>query len=233
MRYLTLTALVLLFSPQVLLASVIINEVAWMGSLENPNAEWIELFNSASGSVALDGWTLSAEDGTPHIILDGKSISANGYLLLRRGAEGDYTGALGNEGEILVLKDATGAEIDRVDGSDSWAIGGSNETKDTLSLISGSFTTAKPTPCKANVSAQTSPPATEPEPEQTQSSNKKDDTTDASEPDDDEVEAVTPNLNFHRPRLSVSAGGNRTVTVGTASTFSARAFEDDGDESLL
>ena len=119
---------VLLVFPVFSSASVIINEIAWMGAPESANNEWLELFNNGSEAMGLDGWILEAIDGTPKINLSG-SVSAGGFFLLERtddsvlpGISADliYTGALSNSGEILILKNAAGAEIDRVDGSDYW-----------------------------------------------------------------------------------------------------------------
>ncbi len=50
---------------------VVISEVAWMGTTYSYNDEWIELYNNTSSDVSLDGWTLSATDGTPVISLSG------------------------------------------------------------------------------------------------------------------------------------------------------------------
>ncbi|HEY3311154.1 MAG TPA: lamin tail domain-containing protein [Anaerolineales bacterium] len=64
--------------------SVVINEVAWMGTLlNNPNAEWIELFNPGSQEVVLDGWTLSTPNNPVYVSLTGK-IGPGGYFLLER-----------------------------------------------------------------------------------------------------------------------------------------------------
>src|SRR3989344_1923612 len=71
--------------------SVVINEVAWMGSLPDEgessaaasNDEWIELYNQSSESVDLTGWILKSDDGTPYIELSGV-INPNSYFLLSR-----------------------------------------------------------------------------------------------------------------------------------------------------
>ncbi len=102
-----------------------------MGTLHSANHEWIELYNGSDSSVDLSGWTLWAEDGIPKISLSG-SIPGQGYFLLERSSDSTvnfdppvlsdliYTGALVDAGEILVLRDASGTEIDRVD---SWYFG--------------------------------------------------------------------------------------------------------------
>ena len=146
---------IVLFFPISVFAQVRINEVAWMGDSVSSSHEWIELFSN--NDVSLEGWSLSALDGSPSIALSG-SISG-GYFLLERtsdesvvgvAADQIYTGALSNSGEILVLKDANGTEVDRVDGSDGWSIGGDNSTKETLQWNGGSWSTAIATPRKQN-----------------------------------------------------------------------------------
>ncbi len=93
--------------------TVIINEVAWMGTLSNANHEWIELYNPSTSDVNLTGWRLQAADGTPDIPLAG-IIPAGGYFLLERNelatsvpSDQIFSGALGNgpPGETLQLFD--------------------------------------------------------------------------------------------------------------------------------
>ena len=40
------------------LASVVITEIAWMGDSTSADNGWIELHNTTSNSVSLDGWRL-------------------------------------------------------------------------------------------------------------------------------------------------------------------------------
>jgi hypothetical protein len=110
---------------------VVINEVAWMGTEASTADEFIELYNDTGADIDLDGWTLSAADGDPSVILTG-SIPAGGYFLMERtddntvsdvSADQIYSGSLGNTGENLVLRDQGGAEIDRVDCSGGWFAG--------------------------------------------------------------------------------------------------------------
>ncbi len=147
---------------------VLINEIAWMGTVASDNNEWIELYNSGDSAVNLTGWKLEAADGTPSISLQG-DIQPHGFYLLERTnddpvadikADKIYTGALGNPGETLILKDASG-EVDRVDGSNSWKIGGStvvgnNNTKETAQRTNNSWITAIGTPQVINGGATTS-----------------------------------------------------------------------------
>jgi len=119
--------------------SVVINEIAWMGTLNSANDEWVELYNDAENSINLDGWQLVAQDGTPKIKLSGL-IPANGFYLLERtdddtvpkiSADKIYTGALGNNGENLELYDASGNLIDSASCASDW-FAGDNETKQTM-----------------------------------------------------------------------------------------------------
>ncbi len=105
---------------------VVINEVAWGGTAASPADEWIELYNNTGNAIDLSGWTLTAADGTPGITLkNGKTIPAHGYFLLERtddnavsdvAADQIYTGALGNSGEKLELRDDAGTLIDTANG---------------------------------------------------------------------------------------------------------------------
>lgn len=113
---------------------VLINEIMWMGTEASVNDEWIELFNSTSNQIDLSDWILAAEDGTPQIKLQ-DSIAPGGFFLLERGddqtvsnivADQVYSGALGNNGEYLFLKNNLGQIIDEVDASLGWPVG-SNE----------------------------------------------------------------------------------------------------------
>ncbi len=129
----------LFFTPVFAKASLVISEVAWMGSADNANAEWIELYNNGENQN-VDGWILNAVDGQPAILLSG-IVPANSYVLLERTSDDTvqgipafliYTGSLSNSGEVLELRDENSVLIDSVDGSNGWSIGGNNETKETL-----------------------------------------------------------------------------------------------------
>ncbi|MCA0971449.1 phospholipase D-like domain-containing protein [Halobacillus litoralis] len=115
--------------------SVVISEVAWMGTGSSYNDEWMELHNTTSSDISIEGWTLNAEDGTPSITLSG-TIPAGGYYLLERtddttlpGMEADlvYAGSLSNSGEHLKL--VQGTQV--IDSVDAW-YAGDNETKATM-----------------------------------------------------------------------------------------------------
>jgi len=110
-----------------------------MGTLNSANGEWLELYNNSSENIDLTGWTLSAADNTPIIGLSG-IMPAGGFFILERtnddtlpgiAASQIYTGALGNSGENLELKDNSGNLIDSVDCSSGW-FAGDNVTKQTM-----------------------------------------------------------------------------------------------------
>jgi phosphatidylserine/phosphatidylglycerophosphate/cardiolipin synthase-like enzyme len=128
--------------------SAVINEVAWMGTTGSYNNEWIELHNTTSSDLSLDGWVLEAQDGSPSIGLSG-TVSPNDYFLLERTSDGTissvaadqvYTGSLGNTNEVLYLKDASGLIIDEVN---SW-YAGDNTTKATMERNDHSITGTDP-----------------------------------------------------------------------------------------
>jgi len=112
--------------------AVLINEVAWAGTLASANDEWIELWNPGSRPIHLDGWMLT-DDNDIRIDLAG-SLPPGGYAILERTDEDTisdllsraiYHGALSDAGERLRLIDPSGKEIDVVDpGGGGWPAGG-------------------------------------------------------------------------------------------------------------
>lgn len=103
-------------------STVVINEVAWMGTQASANDEWIELFNPSSTAVDLTGWALRWRNQT--VTLKGK-IAAHGYYLLERSDETTvsdltadliYSGGLRNDGEALQLLDGSGQVVDSANG---------------------------------------------------------------------------------------------------------------------
>ena len=116
------TCLFLLFLPARTSAAVIVSEVAWMGNAVSANDEWIELQNTDSSTVSLDGWTLT--DGVSLDIPLVGSIAPSSYVVLERTDETSapgtafliYTGALSNTGSTLTLKRSDGGIEDLVAG---------------------------------------------------------------------------------------------------------------------
>ena len=102
--------------------SVVINEVAWMGTGASTADEWIELYNPGSIAISLAGWVLKADDTSPNITFPaGASIPAGGFFLLERTDDNTvidvtanltYTGELNNSYEVLRLYDSANRLID-------------------------------------------------------------------------------------------------------------------------
>lgn len=110
---------------------VVINEIDWMGTTVSATDEWLELYNNTPAAITITGWTLRSTDGTPGITLNG-TIGAFGYFLLERTdnnsvpdatADQIYTGAMTDTGELLELRDGTGALIDSANQTAGWFAG--------------------------------------------------------------------------------------------------------------
>ena len=122
-----------LFSP------VILNEIAWMGTENSVNDEWLELKNITSEEVSLNGWQLIDEDSQIKIIFEANDkILANSFYLLERtddnsvlgvSANKIYVGSLGNNNETLNLFNSNCVLIDRVEAKPDWAAGNNDEKK--------------------------------------------------------------------------------------------------------
>ena len=118
---------------------VVINEIAWMGSENSANDEWLELFNTTDQEINLENWTLKSKDGSPEIKLSG-TVAPQGYFLLERTndetvktipANQIYTGSLNNSGEKLELKDSQNNLIDYINCQENW-FAGDNSLKKTM-----------------------------------------------------------------------------------------------------
>ncbi|MBT3391173.1 MAG: lamin tail domain-containing protein [Chloroflexi bacterium] len=101
---------------------VIFNEIAWMGTIGHYNDEWIELLNPNADAINLDGWRITAADGSPDFTISG-IIQPWGYFLLERTddttirdipADFIYTGSMSNSGELLYLFAPSGEIVDIV-----------------------------------------------------------------------------------------------------------------------
>ncbi|MFH0999669.1 MAG: lamin tail domain-containing protein [Bacteroidota bacterium] len=160
-----LTAILFFLFPTVSFARVVINEVAWMGTSEHANCEWLELYNNGESRFDLSGWILYEQGGNVKIIDLSKSIGAGEYFLIERLVPScpdavpginDVSGSFGGSGlinspggEFLVLKDASGNTIQTLDFSDGWPAG-DNITKETMQWTGSSWITASPTPGAVN-----------------------------------------------------------------------------------
>jgi len=136
--------------------SVVINELAWMGTQVDSNDEWIELYNTTDTPINLNGCRLvGAHDlypncREPDITLFG-SIPAKGFFLLERThdttvsdipADQIYTGYLVDlpsgspQSFRLYLKDPLGNVIDTANGNGGgWPAGETSPSKYTMERI--------------------------------------------------------------------------------------------------
>ena len=156
------TAIISAAMPFTVSATVLINEIAWMGTIVAPQDEWLELKNDSGENIDLTGWILTIE-GVRDIILD-KSIIGVGYYLIERTDDNTvptvtadlvspFGNGLNNSGATLILKNASGTEVDRVVSGENWTLGGNNTTKDTAQRTASGWITAPSTPRAANASA--------------------------------------------------------------------------------
>ncbi len=132
------------------LRSVVINEVAWMGTIANGDHEWIELYNPGSVDISLSGWTILIDNTVFITIPSGKVIKANKYFLLMRyedaikfpdpaslGEESLFvypsSKALSNDGKVMKLRaPSQSIDIDTANSNGGGWPAGNNTTKCTM-----------------------------------------------------------------------------------------------------
>jgi len=120
---------------------LIINEIAWMGTINSANDEWIELKNISGNSINLNNWQILDKDRQIEIIFrSGEQFSANSFYLLERtddetvpGVTADliYSGTLSNTDEALYLFDGNCQLQDEVLANPDWPAG-DNSSKRTM-----------------------------------------------------------------------------------------------------
>ncbi len=113
-------------------ARVVINEIHYDPDLKYEWVEFVELHNPGPADVDLSGWHFS--DGISYTFAAGATLPAGGYAVVTQDPDqvlakwstlridlshervfGPFAGKLSNEGEPLVLCDATGTVVDEVD----------------------------------------------------------------------------------------------------------------------
>jgi hypothetical protein len=138
-------------------ARIRINEIAWMGTDQSANDEWIELYNDGKVGVVLDGWKLQ-DDVSLEINLAG-TVGPGEYAVLERTDDSTvpgeaffiYKGALSNKGRTLSLFNSIGEVEDEVVGGGQWSnIGGSNVSKETAQRVQDGWVSGPPTPGEKN-----------------------------------------------------------------------------------
>ncbi len=128
--------------------AVVINEVAWAGSADSANDEWIELYNTTGAAVDLSGWKLRDDGADAFTFPAGATISANSYTLIEDSENAVsnvtagfmYNMSLANTGDSLQLVDSSAAVIDTVNGSGGvWYAGSSSgfSTMERVAALTG------------------------------------------------------------------------------------------------
>ncbi len=119
---------------------ILINEIAWMGSEDDANAEWIELKNVSGYDMDLQGFELRSHDKKIKIALTPKILKPGELYLLERdtddavpeiAADQIYSGAISNSGGSLKLFGRGCRLVDEVDATGKWPSGNSG-TKQTM-----------------------------------------------------------------------------------------------------
>ena len=130
--------------------SVVINEIAWMGTSVDGveqkqwwRYEWLELRNASDVAVSFEGWTveLSRQQLDFKIPLQ-DTIPPKGYFLVGASDKvpnldlnyANLAGKFINSGQRVVLKNSTGEIVDEVDTTKGWPAG-DNKTKQTMERV--------------------------------------------------------------------------------------------------
>ena len=108
--------------------------MAWAGSPDGANDEWIELYNSGGEDVDLTDWYIE-DDGSSRYTIASGVIKAHGYFLIEDkdevvnnvAADAVISLSLANTGDSLVLKDGEDNVVDEVNaGGGAWYAGGAD-----------------------------------------------------------------------------------------------------------
>jgi hypothetical protein len=117
---------------------VLVNEIAWMGSEDDANAEWMELKNVSGRDVDLSGFELFSRDKKITIALQPTILHPGEFYLLERDsddaapdapADQIYSGALSNSGVWLKLFAPDCRFVDEVDAPNKWPAGSASAKK--------------------------------------------------------------------------------------------------------
>ena len=101
--------------------AVCINEVEANPDGSDDGNEWLELYNPGPDDVDIGGWTVTSAGGSVVSISSGTTVPAGGFFVVT--SDGYW---LRNSEETVVLRDETGAEVDRTpalddDGDDDYS----------------------------------------------------------------------------------------------------------------
>lgn len=145
--------------------SVVINEIAWMGTRVSASDEWVELLNVGGVVADLSGWELVSADGVVYGKIGKLTLPAGGFALLERTDDGTvpgvtaaaiYKGGLPNEppaGYVLQLVAPGCGTSDVVRVSSGWQAGSATSRLTMERTASGSWQSSDSpdgTPGRAN-----------------------------------------------------------------------------------
>ncbi|HEY8209555.1 MAG TPA: lamin tail domain-containing protein, partial [Myxococcaceae bacterium] len=111
-------------TPVVSPAAVFLNEILANEPGSDTAGEFVELVNSGGGAADLSGWTISDSTNVRHTFAAGTSLGAGQALVVFGGATGIPGGltnavaastgtlGLGNGGDSVILKNASGTQVD-------------------------------------------------------------------------------------------------------------------------
>lgn len=126
-------------------SSVVISEIAWMGTKASARDEWVELYNNADTPIDVAGWILKTADDGINVKLTG-IIPAKSYYLIERNDDEvvkdtkadlveNFGKGFSNSGEKIELYDSAGQLIDFVDASGGWPQGKASPDYKTMERI--------------------------------------------------------------------------------------------------
>jgi hypothetical protein len=124
LRRLILCTALCAFAPRSSLSEIVINEIHSNPDVKTEPVEFIELHNTGPGTVNLAGWRLTT--AVEFTFPAGASIPAGGFVVVAEDpaalqakfgavALGPWAGRLANEGDDVVLRNASGDKVDEVD----------------------------------------------------------------------------------------------------------------------
>ncbi|MEK7655318.1 MAG: lamin tail domain-containing protein [Patescibacteria group bacterium] len=124
---------------------LVIGEVAWSGSSAGTSDEWLELWNLDDADLSISGFALIGASGQPLVFPADTTVPSRGSFLISNYSDTDPKSALNaapqmvttavslsNSSLSIVLKDATGNELDRVGDAKLPPAGTSGEIKATM-----------------------------------------------------------------------------------------------------
>ena len=164
--------IILLGSSPIVANPIVITEIHHSPGDGNLSLEFIELHNKSDASISLSNWQLTK--GIEYTFPKGTVLEGGDYLVLSKDEKqlrkhydlnsnalvlGSFKGRLDGEGEYLILKNASGKEVDRVNykNKKNWPYCKS-EKEASLQLINPMFDNRigqyweaeKPSPCRKN-----------------------------------------------------------------------------------